>query len=93
MNREQATELAIRCAAAAQKTHRYLADVLSDPTWKPHDWVVEAVMIAAAQAGAAHRAVQPPAYTEGHCAEKAKPNGCQLHNLQCGYPTCDRKPA
>ncbi len=32
-----------------------------------------------------------PAYTEGHCKEKAKPGGCQLHNLQCGYPACDRK--
>lgn len=35
----------------------------------------------------------PPAYTEGHCAEKRKPGGCQLHNLHCGYPKCDRKPA
>lgn len=29
----------------------------------------------------------------GHCKEKAKPGGCRLHNLQCGYPVCDRKPA
>ena len=34
-----------------------------------------------------------PAYTEGHCEEKAKKGGCQLHNLHCGYPACDRKPA
>ena len=33
-----------------------------------------------------------PGYTEGHCAEKAKKGGCQLHNLHCGYPACDRKP-
>ena len=26
------------------------------------------------------------------CAEKRKPGGCQLHNLQCGYPACDQKP-
>ncbi len=30
--------------------------------------------------------------TTGHCKEMKKPNGCQLHNLQCGYPECDRKP-
>jgi len=28
----------------------------------------------------------------GLCAEKAKPGGCQLHNLHCGYPACDTKP-
>ena len=31
-------------------------------------------------------------FTTGHCANKAQPGGCQLHNLQCGYPTCDRWP-
>ena len=34
---------------------------------------------------------EPVAYTTGHCKEKAQPNGCQLHNLHCGYPACDRK--
>lgn len=34
-----------------------------------------------------------PTYTTGHCKEKAKAGGCPLHNLQCGYPECDRKPA
>lgn len=34
---------------------------------------------------------EPVDYTTGHCKEKAKPGGCQLHNLQCGYPDCDRK--
>ena len=34
----------------------------------------------------------PQEYTAGHCVEKANPKGCQLHNLQCGYPDCDRKP-
>jgi len=38
-------------------------------------------------------AAPAPDYTEGHCTEKAKPGGCQLHNLHCGYPACDRKPA
>lgn len=22
------------------------------------------------------------------CEEQSKPNGCQLHNLHCGYPNC-----
>jgi hypothetical protein len=34
---------------------------------------------------------EPVTYTTGHCKEKAQPNGCQLHNLHCGYPACDRK--
>lgn len=28
----------------------------------------------------------------GRCKEKAKPGGCQLHNLHCGYPECDEFP-
>ena len=35
---------------------------------------------------------EPVKYTTGHCKEKAHPKGCQLHNLHCGYPDCDRKP-
>jgi hypothetical protein len=31
------------------------------------------------------------AFTTGHCEEKKKPGGCQLHNLHCRYPDCDRK--
>jgi L-2-hydroxyglutarate oxidase LhgO len=27
----------------------------------------------------------------GHCANKKAPGGCQLHNLQCGWPLCDVK--
>ncbi len=34
---------------------------------------------------------EPVAYTTGHCKEKAKPGGCQLHNLHCSFPACDRK--
>ena len=34
---------------------------------------------------------QEPQYTTGHCRENNKPGGCQLHNLHCGYPECDRK--
>ncbi len=31
-------------------------------------------------------------YTTGHCKELNKPGGCQLHNLRCNFPYCDRKP-
>lgn len=31
-------------------------------------------------------------YTTGHCENHKRPGGCQLHNLQCGYPNCDRRP-
>jgi len=30
-------------------------------------------------------------YTTGHCANHAVRGGCQLPNIQCGYPECDRK--
>lgn len=38
--------------------------------------------------------VKPPKvkYTTGHCSNNKVRGGCQLHNLQCGYPECDRKP-
>ena len=35
---------------------------------------------------------EPVAYTTGHCEHHKQKNGCQLHNLQCGWPDCDRKP-
>ncbi len=35
--------------------------------------------------------VSQPKITHGHCSEKNKPGGCQLHNLQCGYPKCDQE--
>lgn len=31
-------------------------------------------------------------YTYGHCDEHKRAGGCQRHNLQCGYPDCDRQP-
>lgn len=36
-------------------------------------------------------AEQAKIYTTGHCVNHNGPRGCQLHNLQCGYPNCDRK--
>ena len=35
---------------------------------------------------------EPAAYTTGHCENHKQKGGCQLHNLQCGWPDCDRKP-
>lgn len=32
--------------------------------------------------------VQPQA-TVIYCKEKLQPGGCQLHNLQCGWPACN----
>lgn len=34
---------------------------------------------------------QAESFTTGHCKHKNSPMGCQLHNLHCGYPACDRK--
>lgn len=31
-------------------------------------------------------------YTTGHCSAARQPGGCPHHNLQCGWPNCDRKP-
>lgn len=35
---------------------------------------------------------ETPQYTTGHCRNHRLPGGCKLHNLQCGYPQCDRRP-
>jgi len=35
--------------------------------------------------------MEPVNFTTGHCKEKSNVGGCQLHNLQCGYPACDKK--
>jgi hypothetical protein len=35
---------------------------------------------------------KPVAHTTGHCENHKQKGGCQLHNLQCGWPDCDRKP-
>jgi hypothetical protein len=34
---------------------------------------------------------EPVAHTTGHCENHKQKGGCQLHNLQCGWPDCDRK--
>ena len=35
--------------------------------------------------------VMVPEYTTGHCENHKHPKGCQLHNIQCGWPECDRR--
>jgi len=52
------------------------------------DW---SYMITALRAALA-RQDEPVAYTTGHCENHKQKGGCQLHNLQCGWPDCDRKP-
>jgi hypothetical protein len=52
---------------------------------------VETAITSLRQAIAEAEKQEPVSYTTGHCKEKAQPNGCQLHNLHCGYPVCDRK--
>lgn len=32
-----------------------------------------------------------PSFTTGHCQHNNRLGGCQLHNMQCGWPNCDRK--
>ena len=32
-------------------------------------------------------------YTTGHCERHKQPGGCDLHNLHCNWPECDRRPA
>lgn len=32
-----------------------------------------------------------PKFTTGHCTNKMQAGGCPLHNLQCGYPECDKR--
>jgi len=48
--------------------------------------------IRALRAALAGPAQEPAAYTTGHCENHKQKGGCQLHNLQCGWPDCDRKP-
>lgn len=35
-------------------------------------------------------AATPKSAAGGRCENKKQPGGCQLHNLQCGWPECDR---
>lgn len=33
-----------------------------------------------------------PNFTTGHCEHNNAPGGCQLPNVHCGWPECDRRP-
>ena len=78
------------------------AGVLAQPE-QPNDfspdWDAMAVMVEEQQRMAkrieefeAQPEQKPVAYTTGHCENHKQKGGCQLHNLQCGWPDCDRKP-
>jgi hypothetical protein len=60
--------------------YRSLADEIVDPA------------ITALNERLAQPEQEPVAYTTGHCENHKQKGGCQLHNLQCGWPDCDRKP-
>lgn len=71
------------------KTYDGLGRVM---TWAQTHDVKQTPMYLAA--GAQQVAVpQESRYTTGHCKNHSQPGGCQLHNVQCGYPACDRKAA
>lgn len=80
----------------------YCGEYLDNQRKKAQEPDVADVIAGALQTSRAHAyelmaaalkdAAQPEQqFTEGHCANKAQPGGCQLHNLQCGYPDCDRR--
>jgi len=48
--------------------------------------------ITAIKEALAQQEQEPVAHTTGHCENHKQKGGCQLHNLQCGWPDCDRKP-
>lgn len=72
------------------------ANVTSDELWSANESLDELFKVAVK---AKEELVQTPekpfvqskSFSTGHCVHKNKPGGCQLHNLQCGYPSCDRK--
>lgn len=66
-----------------RQTNEVLRDELMNPRGDVQEKVLEMLGIRAK--------LESPVVTTGHCKEKAKPGGCQLHNLQCEYPKCDQK--
>ncbi len=60
---------------------------MGDGYWTP--WHLAHAAIAALRQPVPDAALT---FTTGHCKNNAQPGGCQLHNLQCGYPACDRRP-
>ena len=92
--------------SVARKLHAALLDASPKGATFPNDGNSEAQFIADGErlncpacGGSGHVEDSPKggsearAYTTGHCENHKKPGGCPLHNLQCGYPQCDRQPA
>ena len=48
--------------------------------------------ITAIKEALAQQEQEPVAHTTGHCENHKQKGGCQLHNLQCGWPDCELKP-
>ncbi|WP_454691185.1 hypothetical protein [Achromobacter aloeverae] len=55
-------------------------------TWSPSYEDIYRAMVESAPAAESAEPVRD------YCPEKRKPGGCQLHNLQCGYPKCNQPP-
>ena len=70
------------------------ANVTPDELWSANeslDDLFKAAMQAKELIKPDPKVSQAESFTTGHCTHKNSPKGCQLHNLQCGYPACDRK--
>lgn len=75
------------------------ANVTSDELWSANESLDELFKVAVKakeeieQKANAQELRQSNAkkFTTGHCKHNNQPGGCKLHNLQCGYPACDRK--
>ena len=46
ITRQQAILIAKRCALRREREHSYLTHA-DDPDWMPHEWVVDAILVAA----------------------------------------------
>ena len=82
---QQALEVLKLCTPKPRPTD----DDYAEQGWKEHNAAITALRAALAQQA---EPVEPAAYTTGHCENHKQKGGCQLHNLQCGWPDCDRKP-
>lgn len=69
--------LATKCANAVDANFEYMADTLDDVS----------VSLLRSLPAEAHT------FTTGHCERHKQPGGCDLHNIYCGWPKCDQRPA
>jgi hypothetical protein len=85
MNKDDALDLALEALKHGVTRMNHLGEAKG--CMPLHDAITAITAIKQARSASE----EPVAYTTGHCIEKAKPGGCQLHNLHCNFPACDRK--